>query len=127
MLKPPSTCRECTRTVVTYCVLASSAVAPSAARGPFRRNIPGPIPVVVVDRLSVATSHSGHGLGRALFQDAALRAIHAGEAIGIRDLVVHTLSEDAKAFCLRIGFEESPLYPMTLMMTIPDLHAATRP
>lgn len=111
--------------IAGYYALASSAVVPAAAPGRFRRNMPDPIPVVVLGRLAVATSHRGHGLGRALFQDAALRVIHAADAIGIRGLVVHALSDEAKAFYLRLGLDESPLDPMTLMVTVADLRAAT--
>lgn len=109
--------------VVGYYALASSAVAPAAAPGRFRRNMPDPIPVVVLGRLAVATSHQGLGMGRALFQDAARRVIHAADAIGIRGMLVHALSEDAKAFYLRLGLDESPLDPMTLMVTLADLRA----
>lgn len=110
--------------VVGYYALASSAVAPAAAPGRFRRNMPDPVPVVVLGRLAVARSHQGHGLGRALFQDAARRVIHAAEAIGIRGLLVHALSEEARSFYLRLGLDTSPLEPMTLMVTVADLRAA---
>lgn len=112
--------------VVGYYALASSAVVPAAAPGRFRRNMPDPVPVVVLGRLAVATSHRGQGIGRALFQDAALRVIHAADAIGIRGLVVHALSEEARDFYLRLGLDESPLDPMTLMVTIADLRAAAK-
>jgi GNAT superfamily N-acetyltransferase len=112
------------RKVVGYYALASSAVAPAAAPGRFRRNMPDPVPVVVLGRLAVAISHRGQGLGRALFQDAALRVIHAADAIGIRGMVVHALSDDAKVFYTSLGLDESPLDPMTLMVTIADLRAA---
>jgi len=39
--------------------------------------------------------------------------MHAGETIGIRALLVHALSEDAKALYLRLGLDASPLDPMT--------------
>jgi GNAT superfamily N-acetyltransferase len=110
--------------VVGYYALASSAVVPATAPGRFRRNMPDPVPVVVLGRLAVACSHHGQGLGRSLFQDAARRVIHAADAIGIQGLVVHTLSEEAKALYLRLGFDESPLEPMTLMVTIADLRTA---
>lgn len=114
------------RKVVAYYALASSAIAPAAAPGRFRRNMPDPVPVVVLGRLAVATSHHGQGLGRALFQDAALRVIHAADAIGIRGMVVHALSEEAKVFYQRLGLDESPLDPMTLMATIIDLREAVK-
>lgn len=110
--------------IVGYYALASSAIAPSAAPGRFRRNMPDPVPVVVLARLAIARTHQGKGLGRALFQDAARRVIYAAEAIGIRGLLVHALSEDAKAFYLRLGLDPSPLEPMTLMATVSDLRAA---
>jgi len=113
--------------VVGYYALASSAVAPAAAPGRFRRNMPDPVPVVVLGRLAIAISHHGQGLGRALFQDAAQRVIHAADAIGIRGLVVHALSDEAKAFYVRLGLDESPLDPMTLMVTVADLQATMEP
>ena len=114
------------RKVVGYYALASSAVAPAAALGRFRRNMPDPVPVVVLGRLAVATSHHGQGLGRDLFQDAALRVIHAADAIGIRGMVVHALSEEARAFYTCLGPDESPLDPMTLMVTVTDLRSAMK-
>lgn len=110
--------------VVAYYALAASAVAPDAAPGRFKRNMPNPIPVVVLGRLAIALSHQGHGLGRALFQDAAHRVIHAADAIGIRGLLVHAISDEAKAFYLRLGLAPSPLEPMTMMSTVADLKAA---
>jgi len=62
-----------------------------------------------------------------LFQDAARRVVHATESIGIRGLLVHAISEEAKAFYLRLGLEPSPLEPMTLMTTVADLRAALMP
>lgn len=110
--------------VVGYYALAASAVAPAAAPGRFRRNMPDPIPVVVLARLAVAASHHGQGLGRALFQDAARRALYAADAIGVRGLIVHALSDAARAFYLQLGLEPSPLDSMTLMTTFTDLRAA---
>lgn len=115
-------CEE--NTVVGYYALASSAIAPDATPGSFRRNMPDPIPVVILGRLAVATRYHGKGLGRALFFDAALRVAHAADTIGIRGMVVHALSEEAKAFYSGLGLQESPLDSMTLMTTIATLKAA---
>ena len=110
--------------VVAYYALASSAVALAASPGRFRRNMPDPIPVVVLARLAVARTHQSRGLGRALFQDCAKRVIHAAEAIGIRGLLVHAISDHAKAFYLGLGLDPSPIDSMTLMTTLADLKAA---
>lgn len=113
--------------VRAYYALASSAVAPAAASGRFRRNMPDPIPVVVLARLAVHREHQSRGLGRALFQDAALRVIHAADAIGIRGLLVHALSDDAKRFYEQLGLQPSPLDPLVLMTTVADLKVAVAP
>ena len=110
--------------VIAYYALASGAVAATIARGRFRRNMPDPIPVVILARLAISHSHQGKGLGRALFQDAARRVIHAADSIGIRGMLVHAISDEAKAFYIKLGLEESPLEPMTLMTTIADLREA---
>lgn len=111
--------------VVAYYALASSAVASDEAPGRFRRNMPDPIPVVVLGRLAVDRALQGSGMGRALVRDAAQRVIQAADAIGIRGLLVHALSPAAKTFYERCGFDPSPLDPMTLMMTLADLRAAS--
>jgi predicted N-acetyltransferase YhbS len=110
--------------VIAYYAIASSAVTMDTAHPRFRRNMPEPIPVVVLGRLAVALSRQGQGLGRALVRDAGLRVIQAADIIGIRGMIVHALSVEAKAFYEGVGFEPSPLEPMTLMMTLADLKAS---
>lgn len=110
-------------TVVGYYALASSAIGVTSVPGRFRRNMPDPIPVVVLARLAVVRLYQGRGLGRALFQDAVERIVHAADSIGVRGMVVHALSEEARAFYLALGLDPSPLDPMTLMATLADLRA----
>lgn len=110
--------------VVGYYALASGVVAVEAAPGRFRRNMPNPIPVAVLARLAVDHDWQGRGIGRALFRDAALRVAHAADAIGIRGIVVHAISEEAKMFYAALGFDPSPREPMTLMVTLSDIRAA---
>lgn len=109
--------------VVGYYALASGAVNVSAATGRFRRNMPDPIPVALLGRLAVDRRWQGRGVGRALFRDAALRLSNAAELIGIRGVLVHAISQEAKAFYLALGFDPSPLEPMTLMITLADINA----
>ena len=110
--------------VVGYYALAAGAVEVGTAPGRFRRNMPDPIPVVVLGRLAVDRSRHGKGLGRALFRDGALRVLQAADIIGVRGLLVDAILEDAKAFYLALGMTQSPLNPMTLMVTLADLEAS---
>jgi GNAT superfamily N-acetyltransferase len=107
--------------VIAYYALASGAVTIEAAPGRFRQNMPNPIPVVVLGRLAVDRNWQGKGIGRAFFRDAAIRVIGAAGAIGIRGIVAHAISEDAKKFYLALGFDQSPNEPMMLMVSLSDL------
>lgn len=110
--------------VVGYYALAAGAVEVAASPGRFRRNMPDPIPVVVLGRLAVDRPQHGKGLGRALFRDAALRVLQAADIIGVRGMLVDAISDDAKAFYLALGMTVSPIDPMTLMVTLADLKAS---
>jgi GNAT superfamily N-acetyltransferase len=90
--------------VVAYYALASGAIAQAGVPGKFRRNMPDPIPAVVLARLAVDRGYQGGGLGRALFRDAAHRVAHAADTIGIRGIVVHAISEEARKFYIALGF-----------------------
>ncbi len=117
-------CEQGSNKVLGYYALASSAVAAELATGKLRRNMPDPVPVVVLGRLAIDESLHGQGIGRALVRDACLRIVSAAEVIGIRGVLVHALSSEAAAFYRRVGFEPSPLAPMTLMTTLSDIKAA---
>ncbi|MGO4700018.1 GNAT family N-acetyltransferase [Dyella sp. 2RAB6] len=108
---------------VAYYALASSAVAVGVATGRFSRNMPDPVPAVVLGRLAVDRAWQGKGLGRALVRDACVRSCQAAAAIGVRGVLVHALSDKARGFYRHVGFDPSPLDPMLLMVTLADLDA----
>lgn len=110
--------------IVAYYALASGSIANTDTGGRFRRNMPDPIPVVTLARLAVDRSYQKMGLGRDLVQDAAKRVIAAADLVGIRGMIVHAISEDAKAFYLARGFLPSPTNDMTLMISLTDLKAS---
>ncbi len=112
-----------TSRVVAYYALASGALTVADATGRFRRNMPDPIPVVVLGRLAVDMAWQGQGLGRALIRDASLRVLQAADTIGIRGMTVQALSDEAQAFYEAVGFEPSPLEPGLLMISLADLAA----
>ena len=115
------------RRVLAYYALAASAIACANAAGRFRRNMPDPIPVVILGRLAVDQACQGKGWGWALVHDAALRILQAADVIGIRGVIVQAASGSAKAFYEKMGFDASPLDPMTLLLTLEDLRASLLP
>ncbi len=106
--------------VIGYYALANGAVAALAATGRVRRNRPDPIPVIV-GRLAVDKAYQKRGVGISLLRDALLRTLQAADIAGIRAILLHAISDDAKWFYERCGFSESPIDPMTLMVSIADV------
>ena len=104
--------------VVGYYCLASGALELSDAPSSIKRNMPNPVPVAILGRLAVDKSCQGKGLGVALLQDAVDRTAQAGVIVGIRGLLVHALSDEAKAFYEHHGFVASLTQPMTLILSL---------
>jgi len=102
--------------VVGYYALAAGSIAAEASPGRLRRNMPDPLPVVVLGRLAVHSNWSGRGIGGGLLKDAVLRSMQAAELIGVRALLCHAIDEDAKAFYAKHGFIESPLDALTMLI-----------
>jgi GNAT superfamily N-acetyltransferase len=108
------------RRVVGYYSLAAGSLLHTAATGKVRRNMPDPVPALLLGRLAVDRAWQGKGLGADLLSDAVLRAVGAAETIGVRAILVDAISDEAKAFYEKHGFRSSPIEPMTLMITIEE-------
>lgn len=106
--------------VAGYYSLAVGAVAHAGAPGRIKRNMPDPVPVMILGRLAVDEAFQGRGIGPALLADAVLRTVQAAEIAGIRAMLVHAISERAKRFYEAHGFRASPIDPMTLMITLAE-------
>jgi GNAT superfamily N-acetyltransferase len=110
--------------VVGYYSLAATSIAHADAIPRARRNMPDPVPAILIGRLALDKSHQGGGYGPTLLRDAILRIAGAAGTIGVRAILVHAISDDAKRFYERFGFRASPLDPMTLMVTIEEAFRA---
>ncbi|WP_312156850.1 GNAT family N-acetyltransferase [Lelliottia nimipressuralis] len=112
-------CRKGSRQVAGFYSLATGSVSHSEATGNLRRNMPDPIPVVILARLAVDASFHGQGLGADLLHDAVLRCYRVAENIGVRAIVVHALTDAAKAFYQHHGFKSSRTQERTLFLPLP--------
>src|SRR5438876_8245354 len=74
--------------VVGFYALANGAVAHKDVSAKTRRNMPDPIPVMVLARLAVDKAYQGHGIGSALLRDALLRTLNASQIAGIRAVLL---------------------------------------
>lgn len=116
----------CGKEVVGYYALATGSILRQQAPGKIKRQMPEPIPVMVLGRLAVDRRWQGDGLGSGLLRDALLRTYNVSKQAGIRALLVHALSEEAKEFYLCHGFVQSPMEPMTLMLNLGDVEQALK-
>jgi len=107
--------------VIGYYALASGSMAASEAPRKIKRNMPNPIPVMVLGRLAIDEEYQGKKLGDALLRDAILRILQAAEIAGIKAILVHAISEEAKKFYEVRGFIASSIDPMTLILPLESI------
>jgi GNAT superfamily N-acetyltransferase len=101
-----------------FYAMAAGAISHPLATSSVRRNMPNPIPVMVLARLAVNKTAQGNKLGAALLQDAVNRAVVVAQNTGVRAILVHALNNQAKQFYEHYGFQSSPIHPMTLMLRL---------
>ena len=114
------------RQIIAWYSIAAGAVIRINAPGTISRNMPDPIPVMVLGRLAVSIDFQGQGFGPALVRDAVKRTLIAADITGIRALMVHALDEAAFEFYQKIGFIPSPSQPLTLFLGIKGIRNALK-
>lgn len=107
--------------VIGYYALAAAVLEHAQATGALRRNMPSPIPAVLLARLAVDDRWQGQGLGAALLADALRRALAAATLIGARALLAHTVDDTAEAFYLHHGFQQAPFDARLVMLDLAKL------
>ncbi len=112
--------------VIGYYALAAGSVAANMVPKKLRRNMPDPIPVIILGRLAVDLNYQGMRLGSALLRDAVLRVLQAADIAGVKAMLVHAISQEAREFYEKRGFIPSPLDPMTLMLPLDTIRKAIR-
>ncbi len=106
--------------VVGYYALSTGSIASVSAPGRIRRNMPDPIPVMLLGRLAIDRRWQGRGLGQALLQDAILRTIQVSDIAGVRAIAVNAISENARRFYEKYDFKSSPLDPLLMVLLLKD-------
>lgn len=106
------------RHVVGYYCLSTSAVMSKEVSSAVRRNMPDPIPGVLLGRLAVDHRYQGKGIGPALLKDAILRTLQVAETVAVKVLITHPLDENAAAFYQKFGFKTSTHSPSLMFFPI---------
>ena len=89
--------------VVRYYGLPSGAISHESVSKVLRRNMPDPLPVLLLGRLAIDRRYHNQGLGLALSRNAMLRSLSIAMETGVFALLVRALSEPAKRFYLSHG------------------------
>ncbi|MEM8719106.1 MAG: GNAT family N-acetyltransferase [Cyanobacteria bacterium P01_G01_bin.39] len=114
----------CENIVVAYYSLHLGCIQHSEAVRKIKRNMPDPIPAIVLGRLAVDTSHQGKGLARALIKDMFLRVIQVADLAGTKAVLVKALNDRVTAFYQSFGFVQSKTEPSLLMKAIAEVRAS---
>jgi predicted N-acetyltransferase YhbS len=109
--------------VVGYYALASTAIQRADTPGKVRRNMPDPVPAILLSRLAIDVKEQRMGLGKNLLRDAISRCVQVADTIGVRAMLVHALHDDARNFYSHFDFEPSPTDPLHLLLLIKDARA----
>ncbi len=93
--------------IAGYFCLSSSNLCHCNVKALFQRNMPNPIPVVLLGRLAVDSKFERQGLGTSMLKEAIHYAKKAASTIGVVALATEAISETAQQFYLSNGFKEA--------------------
>ena len=102
-----------------YYTLSAGNVSFPLDGGKGRRNMPDPVPVMVLVRLAVDRGAREHGLATSLLKDAVDRVDAMAQHTGIRAMLVNALDDSVRTFYQRHGFQPSVAIPEVLTLRVP--------
>lgn len=114
----------CGDRVVAYYSLHLGCIKHSEALGKIKRNLPDPIPAIVLGRLAVDINHQKQGIARALIKDMFLRSLQVADLAGTKAVLVKSLNEKVLSFYQSFGFIQSKTDPLLLMKAISEVRAS---
>ena len=114
--------------VVAFYSLAASSIERSRVSSRVGRNMPNPIPTILLGQLAVDRSYQGRGLGSHLIVDAGNRVLAAAGLIGARAVIVQAIDAQARVFYESFGFRQfSHREPLMLLARLSELRTALQP
>lgn len=110
--------------VIAYYCLSAGCIRRELAPKRISRNMPDPIPVIVLGRLAVDREFQGRGISSSLMRHCLLQTISASDLIGARALVVNPLNHLVVKYYLDLGFLGIDPTNDTLYMPIETIRRA---
>ena len=108
--------------VIGFYSLAASAVERRRVSSRVGRNMPDPVPVILLGQLAVDEGWRGRRLGSNLLIDAARRSLAAAGTVGARAVIVQAVDDRARAFYEKFGFRPfSEREPLMLVLRMSEI------
>ncbi len=114
----------CENKVVAYYSLHLGCIQHISAIRKIKRNMPDPIPAIVLGRLAVDKRHQGKGLAKGLIKDMFLKAIQVSDLAGTKAVLVKALNDKVRNFYQSFGFVQSKTDPLLLMKAISEVRVS---
>lgn len=112
------------KVAVGYYCLNTGAISRKDAPRNLKRNMPDPIPIMIIGRLAVDKAYQGRGIGAGLLKDGLLRVLQASGVVGARAVLIHAIDHDAIPFYAAYGFKSFPSDARTMFLPIDQLKLA---
>lgn len=110
--------------IAGYYCLSAGHVRRRDAVPSLAKHAPDPIPAIRMGRFAIHRTYQGQSWGADLLREALLGSVAAIDPVGARVLLVDAISDSAKAFYIRFGFQVSPIHPMQIMYDLPTVQAS---
>ena len=108
--------------VAGFYSLAASAAERRRVSSRVGRDMPDPIPVILLGQIAVDEAYRGRRLGSDLLVDAARRSLAAAGTVGARAVIVQAIDERARGFYERFGFRPfSAREPLMLALRMSEI------
>jgi GNAT superfamily N-acetyltransferase len=103
--------------VIGYYSLSAGSLAAADFPDTFQRRLPRyPVPIALLGRLAVDSSHHSQGFGAVLIADALQRIAMASQVLAVYAVVVDALNESVAEFYRQFGFIPLPSQPLKLFL-----------
>ena len=108
--------------IVGYVTLATGQIERAFLQKSKQRNMPDPVPVLILGQLAIDVGYQGQGIGSDLLQFALQLAVATSRSVGTVGVLTHPLYPEVRAFYERWGFSELQGDPKrSMFLRIKDL------
>lgn len=107
--------------IAGYVSLSAAHIEREALPKKLQRNMPDPVPAVLLGQLAVDRRSHKQGLATSLLYFAFKTTVRISEQIGCVTLLTHPLDEDVRTFYRKFDFADLPSDPTAMYARVVDM------